>query len=298
MTYIGRFAPSPTGPLHLGSLFAAVASYLDAKANNGRWLLRIEDLDPPREQPGSAQSIIESLKAHGLDWDGAIIYQSQREQAYEEAIKQLQSAHLCYLCDCSRQQLRPYGDLYPGYCREKQLTAQHRCAIRLIANPPADSFNDRLQGWQSAPEVENGYFNDFIIKRKDGLYAYQLAVVIDDIHQGITDIVRGSDILDSTFKQIYLYNYMQQPPPGYLHLPVINNRQGQKLSKQNLAQPIKNSSAASNLVQTLKLLNQQLPPEHKQQNSREILQWATNHWDVTRIPRQLTISPSLASDIH
>ena len=289
--YIGRFAPSPTGPLHLGSLYSAVASFLDAKKHNGQWLLRIEDLDPPREQAGATQSIIKSLIAHDLHWDGDIMYQSKRDTAYAESISLLQEANTCYYCQCSRQQLKPFGESYPGFCREKTLTSNDNCAIRLIANPPCQSFHDQLLGIQTAPHIQEGCFYDFIIKRKDNLYAYQLAVVVDDITQGITDIVRGSDILDSTFKQTYLYNYLKQTQPSYLHLPVINNSEGQKLSKQNQAQAIDDQKSCENLLQVLTLLHQQLPPEHLRYENSVILNWACTHWDISRIPIQLSISP-------
>ncbi len=290
-TYIGRFAPSPTGPLHLGSLYSAVASYLDAKAHNGQWLLRIEDLDPPREQAGSSQSIIQSLIAHDLHWDGDIMYQSQRSQAYTQTIDQLLKSGHCFYCRCSRQQLKSYGETYPGFCRTLSLTDNDNCSIRLVANPPEKPFHDRLLGNQPAPVIANGSYADFIIKRKDKLFAYQLAVVVDDIAQGITDIVRGSDILDSTFKQSYLYSYLNQPQPSYLHLPVINNPQGQKLSKQNRATPIDDNFSQSNLLNVLNLLQQKLPPANLQDKNSTILQWAIKHWDISRIPNQLSISP-------
>lgn len=290
-SYIGRFAPSPTGLLHLGSLYSAVASYLDAKAHQGKWLLRIEDIDPPREQAGATESIIKSLIAHDLHWDEDIMYQSKRNAAYADTIKQLQNNNACFYCECSRQRLKPYGENYPGFCRAKNLTSAKKCALRLIANPPAQSFDDRLLGLQAAPTITDRQFFDFIIQRKDSLYAYQLAVVVDDIAQGVTHIVRGSDILDSTFKQAYLYAYLHEPRPAYLHIPVINNFYGQKLSKQNKAQAIDNNRSCENLLQVLSLLQQELPPAHLCDKNTTILDWACNHWDISKIPQQLSISP-------
>ena len=287
--YIGRFAPSPSGPLHLGSLYTAVASYLDAKSNNGQWLLRIEDLDPPREQPGAIESIIHSLQAHSLQWDNNILYQSQRHLAYDDVIKQLLEQQLAFYCDCSRQKLAAWNDVYPGFCRNQFKKPDHPCAIRLKADPPALPFFDRLLGKQYPPTVEKGVFHDFVIYRKDGFYAYQLAVVVDDIAQQITHVVRGSDILDSTFKQEYLYRYLGCPIPQYLHLPVITDKNNQKLSKQNLAQPIDDTNASENLLSVLRLLGQPLPPAIKQTTPTEILSWATQHWNIDKISKSIAI---------
>lgn len=288
--YLGRFAPSPTGPMHLGSLYTAVASYLDARANQGKWLVRIEDLDPPREQAEATQAILRSLRAHALEWDDEILYQKDRHAAYQNTIIALDRLGYCYFCECSRQQLQEHPDNYPGYCRHKQLKPFKPCAIRLLANPPAEAFFDRLLGWQKPPQIAAGLYNDFVIYRKDQLYAYQLAVVVDDIFQGITHIVRGSDILDSTFKQNYLYSYLQQAKPQYLHLPVIINNDGQKLSKQNQAPAINDQIPCENLLRVLKLLGQTLPPIAARQTPENILAWATLNWDINNISKSLTIS--------
>jgi glutamyl-Q tRNA(Asp) synthetase len=288
--YVGRFAPSPTGPMHSGSLYTAVASYLDAKANQGKWLVRIEDIDPPREQADATRAILHSLQAHALVWDDEVLYQKQRHAAYQRIITELQQRGLCYYCECSRQQLQGFSDVYPGYCRHKNIKPATPCAIRLIANPPAEKFYDRLLGWQTPPAIADGLFNDFIIYRKDQLYAYQLAVVADDIFQGVTHVVRGSDILDSTFKQTYLYHYLHQAEPQYLHLPVIINSEGQKLSKQNQAPAVNDLTPAANLLQVLTLLGQTLPPEPDRQSPGNILAWATRHWDINKISKTLTIS--------
>ncbi len=296
--YIGRFAPSPTGPLHLGSLYTAVASYLDAKAHNGTWLLRIEDLDPPREQADASEMIIHSLKVHGLHWDKDILWQSQCHQAYQAAIETLMATNKSFYCECTRQQLKEYKNRYPGFCHNKHLTElntptnnTNRYAIRLKAPQPTPSFKDRLFGPQVYTDLktEPELFNDFIIKRKDGLFAYQLAVVIDDIDQNVNQIVRGNDILDSTFKQLYLYEYLQQKPPEYLHLPVITNNLGQKLSKQHHALAINDNNACENLLQVLSLLQQDPPPTDAQSCVEDILYWATKHWDIEKIPHCTSI---------
>lgn len=289
-SYTGRFAPSPTGPLHMGSLYTAVAGFLDARANSGRWLLRIEDIDPPREQAGATQAIIQSLQSHGLFWDGDIVYQSRRDAAYQAAVKQLQAMGVCFYCRCSRKQLAHCHGDYSGYCRDKHWPDSRGCAIRLRTDDQLDTgFNDRLLGRQQPAPTPPGCCHDFVIRRKDGLYAYQLAVVVDDIDQGVTDIVRGSDILDCTFKQAWLYHYLGRPRPRYLHLPVLNNDQGQKLSKQNMASAIDDHTPTQNLRRVLELLNQPQPPESCN-HPGDILQWAVQHWAPEKLQQCLSIS--------
>ena len=296
--YTGRFAPSPTGALHLGSLSTALASWLDAKAHHGLWYLRIEDIDPPREQHGASTAIIQSLRAHGLCWDGDILFQSTRLHAYQQALEQLQAANHCFYCRCSRQSLASYTqrtttnmpiptiatESYPGFCRAQRAPYDTPCAIRLKTNEPYQAFTDRLLGLQTPATLPPQQYADFVIQRKDGLFAYQLACVVDDIAQGVNACVRGSDILDSTFKQAYLYRYFQQMPPSYLHLPVINNAQGQKLSKQNHAPALNNDNACNNLLIALTHLRQPLPPTTQRSAPASILQWAVAHWDIHAIP--------------
>lgn len=290
--YTGRFAPSPTGPLHIGSLYTAVATFLDARANKGKWLLRIEDIDTPRTRPGAEVSILKSLEAHALHWDGEILHQSNRAEIYAETVRQLQSHGYCFYCKCSRQQLGQPGEYYPGSCRETQQAPDAAYAIRLKASPPAPSFHDRLLGRQILASIPEGLFLDFVIRRKEGIHAYQLAVVVDDIEQGITSIVRGSDILDSTFRQLYLYHYLKQPVPQYLHIPIITNLQGHKLSKQNLAPAVDNRKATQNLLAILQMLRQETPPTESSKSCADILTWAIAHWDISRIPARLAISTS------
>lgn len=286
--YIGRFAPSPTGELHQGSLLTAVASWLDARQQQGQWLVRMEDLDPPREQPGAAASILHCLEAHHLYWDGPVLYQSQRLEAYAAALQQLSSAGLTYLCNCNRQRLKGLG-VYDGHCRQHP-PQQPPCATRLRVPGGAAGlieFTDGFQGPQR--EQLDKSAGDFVIHRKDGLFAYQLAVVVDDIAQGTTHILRGSDLLDSSARQLYLYDLLGQPRPQLAHLPVLVNRDGQKLSKQTFAAPLDPGRAAANLFLALQQLGQQ-PPAGLQSDGPGLLQWGIACWDRNRVPRGLAIA--------
>ena len=238
--YTGRFAPSPTGPLHMGSLVAALASWLDARAAGGRWLLRIEDLDRPRCAPGAVEAILDTLRGLGLDWDGEVTYQSERQALYRDALDRLQ-AHT-YWCGCSRREIADSSlglandgaPIYPGTCRAG--TKGDRRALRVTTRADPIVFDDRVQGRQQ--QVLERDVGDFVLYRADGLFAYQLAVVVDDADQGITDVVRGADLLDSTPRQIYLQRLLGLPTPRYLHVPVAIDAAGEKLSKQTGAQPV------------------------------------------------------------
>ncbi|MDF1693778.1 MAG: tRNA glutamyl-Q(34) synthetase GluQRS [Zhongshania sp.] len=276
--YIGRFAPSPSGPLHIGSLVTALASYLDARANRGQWLLRMEDIDPPREQAGAAQIILNSLINHGLKWDGDVFWQSQRSAAYEQHLNQLFTTNLAYWCACSRRQLAPSNGLHTGACRH--LGQPEQSAIRLRIGDQPVEFNDRLQG----PQIRRGAdIGDPILKRKDGLYAYQLAVVVDDAAQGITDIVRGVDLLDASAWQIHLQKALGLPLVRYCHIPVIVGDDGHKLSKQSFAPALDDSHAFNNLCLALRYLQQTPPPDHIN-TIPELLNWAAGHWQLQDIP--------------
>jgi glutamyl-Q tRNA(Asp) synthetase len=247
MHYTGRFAPSPTGPLHAGSLVAAMASYLDARAHHGRWLLRIEDIDEPRTVAGAAKSICDALATLGMHADGEVIWQSHRKARYEAAFAQL-SEHI-YPCGCSRREIADSrtgiasdgAAIYPGTCRHGLSEGKSTRAWRLRV-PPLDSaegvitFEDRWLGFVTEILAEST--GDFVLKRADGFWAYQLAVVVDDADQGVTDVVRGADLLGSTARQIYLQRLLQLPAPRYLHAPVVNNAAGEKLSKQTGAAPL------------------------------------------------------------
>lgn len=259
--YIGRFAPSPTGPLHFGSLVCALASYLDTRRHGGKWLLRIEDIDPPREQPGAADAIKRTLEVHGLHWDGEVRYQSQRADAYWECLRELRKLDLIYPCNCSRARLASLNGPYDGHCRHHPPNADEPCALRLKVTDLPDAFRqirnqvvfrDRIRDVQSE-EIEK-ISGDFVIHRKDGLFAYQLAVVVDDIDQGITDVVRGDDLLDTTARQIFLYQILGKKPPSYAHIPVIRDEHGNKLSKQNHAPAVADAQPQKNLTAALSAL--------------------------------------------
>ena len=233
---IGRFAPSPSGPLHLGSVVAAVGSWLAARKNNGQWLLRIEDLDTPRTVIGSDKLIIHELQRLGLNWDGDILYQSTRNDAYHEALKTLQEQQLIFSCTCTRKQLKGHK-VYPGYCKDTFIK-KDKSALRVITSDTEISFNDKREGLCIQNLAQEA--GDFVVKRKDGLFAYQLAVVVDDAYQHINQIVRGRDLLESTARQIYLQQKLNFTRPEYEHLPLVLDQNGLKLSKSDAAKPVSN----------------------------------------------------------
>lgn len=289
----GRFAPSPTGPLHFGSLVTALASYLDARSQGSHWLVRMEDLDTPRCVPGAAGAILRTLEAHALVWDGDVLYQSRRTAAYREALEQLQRSDLAYPCGCTRKEVEETGaSRYPGTCRAGLRQGRFARAWRLRTTDQLTLFTDHIQG----PQQENveRIAGDFILLRADGIFAYQLAVVVDDAWQGITDIVRGSDLLDSTARQMLLQDYLHYQRPTYAHLPVALNEHGQKLSKQNLAPAINDRDASNNLRRALRFLGQADPPPELQ-HAAEILRFATDHWNLDNVPRVLTLRTDLLS---
>lgn len=280
--YIGRFAPSPSGPLHLGSLVAALASWLDAKKHNGQWLLRMEDIDPPREQAGASDAILHCLEAHQLTWDGAVLYQSQRHQAYRDQLHALQQQGLLYRCRCGRQQLRamPNG-VYDGRCRHLNLPEDIPCSIRLNLEQVRQQgynsdihFDDLFQRHCHSDLQQDG--GDFIVHRKDGLFAYQLAVVVDDIYQGISHVIRGVDLLDATPRQLLLFDLCGQPAPQYGHIPVVCNAAGDKLSKQTKAPALDDRQAPQNLLAALQFLLPQAPGDLA--SCEYILEWGLLHW--------------------
>lgn len=247
MSYRGRFAPSPTGPLHFGSLVAAVMSWLDARVAGGEWLVRIEDVDTPRTVPGAADEILRTLEAFGLAWDGEVVCQSRRTARYEAALERLRAAGHIYGCRCSRREIADSGlpglegAIYPGTCRTLGLRAAPGIALRMIAPVEPVTFLDRAMGTISQDVSRD--IGDFVVRRRDGLFAYQLAVVVDDADQGITDVVRGADLLWSTPRQILLQRALGYPTPRYLHFPVVTNASGEKLSKQTGAEAIDVSQA-------------------------------------------------------
>ncbi len=278
--YIGRFAPSPTGPLHIGSLIAAVASYLDAHSQQGQWLLRMEDLDPPREMAGAAEAILTSLQRHGLHWHGEVLWQSRRHDAYRQAVAQLLRQHKAYYCHCSRADIQHMGGIYDGRCRGQYQPPAQAAAVRLQLQGDTIQFEDRIQGPISQSLQQQ--VGDFVIQRKDRLYAYQLAVVLDDHYQGVNQVLRGCDLLDSTPRQIHLQQQLGLPSPGYSHIPVISNSAGQKLSKQTFAPALDDSQPCRNLRQALQFLRQPAPPAELRQPA-QLLAWASRHWQPQRI---------------
>ncbi len=290
MAYIGRFAPSPTGPLHFGSLVAAVASYLEAKTNHGQWLVRMEDLDQPREVAGAANEILHTLTAFGFEWDEDVTYQSQRNLAYEALLSELKALNRVYPCTCTRKEIAEVsmangieGAIYPKTCLNHAIKNNHPVAWRIKTEDHNIQFEDAVQGsFQQNLMQEIG---DFVLKRADGLFAYQLAVVVDDAAQGITHIVRGSDLLTSTPRQIYLQEQLGLLTPHYTHIPIATNAAGQKLSKQTLALGINPQESVIQLWQSLAFLNQHPPTDLKEGNLAQCWEWAMANWQLTKVPK-------------
>ncbi len=280
--YIGRFAPSPSGPLHLGSLVAAVASFLQAKSQQGRWLVRIEDIDPPREVSGASDSILRTLEKYHLFWDGEVIYQSANLAMYHRYLKVLQQQHHTFVCTCSRKSIKKQHEFYPGWCRSRGQKPQANHSIRFLNPQPLTSFIDEHSGEMHFPL--NSFEHDFILKRKDGLIAYQLAVVVDDMDEGITEVVRGADLLDSTPRQIQLFHCLKKPVPRYFHLPLVRGKDGDKLSKLTHAKPVDHYPANEQLFKVLQFLNQSPPTALEKAAVSELLNWARVHWQPTLIP--------------
>jgi glutamyl-Q tRNA(Asp) synthetase len=296
--YVGRFAPSPTGPLHAGSLVAAVASWLDARAAGGRWLLRMEDLDRPRCESGAADVILRQLEAYGLQWDGAVLYQSQRDDAYAAALDALRAQGAVFPCSCSRSQLalaprNAEGEIiYPGTCRLHLPPRVSAHAWRVRVKDVSAHFHDRVYGdlqQDLAHEV-----GDFIVKRTDGLFAYQLAVVVDDAFQRVTHVVRGADLLWNTPRQNYLQGLLGLPTPDYAHVPLVLNAAGQKLSKQTLAPALPERGRRAVLAQALAALGQPPPTELVGAGPDELLKWASANWRIENVPRLSSIANILS----
>lgn len=283
--YVGRFAPSPTGPLHAGSLITAVASFLDARAHQGRWLLRIEDIDPPREVPGATDLIIRQLAAHGLEWDGPICYQSQRAESHTAALAQLSAQGLLYVCTCSRQRLLALGGRYDGICRAARCSPRSlppKGAIRIRVDPGnVAEFQDFLLQVRFAAPGNGG---DFIVRRRDGLTAYQLAVAVDDAAHGITHVLRGADLMDSTPRQRYLLDRLRLRAPAYGHVPLVLGADGNKLSKQNGAPALDTANAAANIHWALRWLGHEPPQELAAQDPAGLLAWGIHSWCRNKIP--------------
>ena len=289
ISYRGRFAPSPTGPLHFGSMVAAVGSFLQAKSRGGEWLVRMEDIDPPRVVPGAADDILRTLETFGLYWDGTVMYQSRRHGVYEAAMNMLERLDAIYPCACSRREIADSsvsgvdGPVYPGTCRGGLTEGRAPRAWRVRVSGRAIEFVDAVQGRMVRDLAAD--FGDFVVRRADGFFAYQLAVVVDDAEQGISEVVRGADLIESTPRQMHLQNLLGLPTPAYLHLPVALSKQREKMSKQTLATAADIARPVPMLYQVLRFLGQDPPPMLADSNLDDFWRWAVAHWNVGRVPR-------------
>ena len=287
----GRFAPTPSGPLHMGSLVTAVASYCHAKSQQHKWRLRIEDLDTPRIVRGSSDDILRTLDAFGFEWDGEIVYQSHRFEAYEQAIQQLLGLKIVYACECSRKQLMssahstgPLGLIYPGHCRTKKLRPLNLSLRLNVDQAGCIKFTDAHYGpYQLDISKDVG---DIVLKRVDGIYAYHLAVVIDDAFQGVSEVVRGADLLEVTCVHLLLNRLLGLPIARYLHIPLIKNEEGKKLSKQTGAKGLEIKRASQQLAEALEFLGQELPEDIRYSKPAELLHYAVSNWNSDNIPDQ------------
>lgn len=288
--YVGRFAPSPTGPLHFGSLVAAVASFLQARVSAGKWLLRIEDLDTPRNVSGAADGIVKTLEAFGFEWSGTIEYQSRRLSKYEAALSTLKDRHLVFPCSCSRSQIAASDDQrYPGTCRQGVSRSGEPVAQRLRVDEGLVEFEDRLQGrFTQDVSKESG---DFVVQRRDGIFAYHLAVVVDDADQGVTEIVRGADLLESTPRHILVQKALGLSLPSYAHLPLAVDEHGKKLSKSSQSIPVDVRRRCEALWESLVFLRQSPPAEIRAGSLQTLWQWALAHWRLAPL-RQLKSGPA------
>lgn len=293
--YIGRFAPSPSGELHFGSLVAALGSYLQARANGGIWWVRIEDIDPPREVPGAATAILHQLEHYRLHWDGDVLWQSTRHEAYRERLEWLQQQGLSYYCHCTRRRIQSIGGVYDGHCRSMKLTSQG-AALRLRQRYPQTGFYDELRGFISFEAALAQ--EDFIIHRRDGLFAYNLAVVVDDHFQGVNEIVRGADLISPTVRQISLYRHFGWPVPHYVHLPLACGPEGAKLSKQNHAPALPKGDPRPTLVAALNFLNQPRIPGWLDLTPEMLLIKAVENWTLNRIPQAVPANPAFSNAFH
>jgi len=289
-TYCGRFAPSPTGPLHLGSIVTAVGSYLQAKSKNGKWLVRIEDLDPPREVKGASDIILYSLDALGLYWDGPVFYQSKQIDAYLDALEKLKRQDVLFPCNCTRKTIEVAlanspVKIYPGSCRNNRFSEQlETLAIRVRVDHQVIEFTDTIQG--SFKQQLNKDVGDFVIRRADGLIAYQLAVVIDDAQQNISEIIRGADLFDNTPRQIFLQQLLSLPSINYGHLPLVVDANGIKISKQAQAPAVDVAKPVACVHTALNFLGQNPPQELLNEPLNTLWQWAITNWNIKKVPQQ------------
>lgn len=287
-TYRGRFAPSPTGRLHFGSLVAAVASHAQARVNDGVWIVRMEDLDRPREVAGMADALISDLATFGMRSDEPVMYQSRRDDAYAAALEQLRERGLIFACSCSRRELKAHA-VYPGFCRDG-VSKKGAAAVRVLATDQLIEHDDAVLGTQAQNIAAD--VGDFIIKRTDGLFAYQLAVVLDDAEQGITEVVRGADLLDSTPRQIYLQQLLGLPTPDYAHVPLALDGAGNKLSKQSKARPVDPNEPVGGLLAAWKFLGQ-AAPDSTPTSVESFWQFAIDRWSLERLRPKGQAIPSM-----
>jgi glutamyl-Q tRNA(Asp) synthetase len=278
--YRGRFAPSPTGALHFGSLVAAVGSYLQARACNGRWLVRIEDLDPPREVPGAARDQLRTLRHFGLISDEPVTWQSRCKARHDQALALLLASASAFACGCSRADL-PASGIYPGTCRTGIAPGKQPRSIRLKTDDRDIHFEDAVRG--SCIQNPGQQTGDFVIRRADGLIAYQLAVVVEDDAAGITEVVRGADLLDSTARQLLVYQALDLPAPAYVHLPLVVDEHGRKLSKSEADDPVRNQHPQTALALALRALGHQPPAACRSLDS--VWRWALMNWQIEQVPQ-------------
>lgn len=278
--YVGRFAPSPSGPLHLGSLSTALGSYIQARVNKGKWLLRIDDLDTPRVAEGSIQQILESLESHGLHWDDSVVFQSNRSDLYSQTLTALSANKLTYRCECSRQQVKQAGQFYAGTCRVKA-TVSEPCAIRFVNKTSIQNFEDKLLGQLTVDPIAAS--EDFVLRRRDGLIAYHLASVADDIQMGVTEVVRGADLIVPTACQIALLKALEANLPSFRHLPLVTFSDGRKFSKQNHAPAIQDENAVDNLCSALRFLGFPVPSALTTGSVQSVIDWSLENWSLLTI---------------
>jgi glutamyl-Q tRNA(Asp) synthetase len=283
--YVGRFAPSPTGDLHLGSLYTAAASFLDARANGGCWLVRVEDLDGPRVVPGSADGILRTLSRFGFEWDGEVVHQSDRAGRYAAALDDLRARGLTFQCSCSRLQLAE-DERYPGHCRNGPLKPGTPCATRVRVDEATIQFTDRIQG--TFRQDVAAAVGDMLVRRRDQLFAYVLAVVVDDAAARVTHVVRGADLLDNTPRQIHLQRLLGLPAPDYAHVPLLMEPDGKKLAKSSRSVQLDGGAPLPLLIKVFDLLNLSPPPELNLATVSEAWSWATARWNIDRPPKRLT----------
>lgn len=287
---IGRFAPSPSGPLHFGSLLAAVASFMQAKHQGGKWLVRIEDIDPPREVDGASDTILKQLDRHGLHWDDSVIYQSNQMPRYHEFLEDLKVQQLIYHCDCSRQRLNLLNGIYDSKCHQLNLPQQNT-SVRLSIKDSLKFLGLKNDSIKFCDSIMGDYLQlltqdigDFVLRRRDGLFSYQLAVVIDDHLQGVTEIIRGADLIDSTPRQILLQQCLGFKTPVYGHIPLAINNLGQKLSKQHHAKQLPKNNEQKQVWLALDWLKQNPPVELRVAPIQDVIDWGIVNWDISKIP--------------